>query len=92
MRTLFLIEKKKMKIGPKIIIVGFILFAVGVMVIEVTAQNLSHEPRKLSDIPLWIRIVDDMPTYLVFAGLVTTVAGFIICMKQYRGGMKDMRK
>ena len=83
---------EKMKLGSKIIIAGFILLAVGVVVIEGNAQSLSHEPRKLSDVPLWIRIVDDVPTYLVFVGIITTIAGFIVRMKQYRGGMNDMRK
>ena len=51
---------EKMKLGSKIIIAGFILLAVGVVVIEGNAQSLSHEPRKLSDVPLWIRIVDEL--------------------------------
>jgi hypothetical protein len=81
-----------MRLGTKIIIVGFILFTVGVIGIEVTVQSLSSEPSNLSDIPLWIRLVDDVPTYLVFVGVITTIAGFIIRRKQYTGGMRDMRK
>ena len=81
-----------MKFGTKMIIVGFILFAVGVVGIEVTAQSLSSESIHLSDIPLWVRLVDGAPTYLVFVGIITTIAGFIIRMKRYRGGMRDMRK
>jgi hypothetical protein len=81
-----------MRLGTKIIIVGFILFTVGVIGIEVTVQGLSSEPSNLSDIPLWIRLVDDVPTYLVFVGVITTIAGFIIRRKQYTGGMRDMRK
>ena len=34
-----------MRLGTKIIIIGFILFAIGIVGVEVTAQNLSHEPR-----------------------------------------------
>jgi hypothetical protein len=41
-----------MKLGIKIIIVGFVLFTVGIIGIEVTAQNLSSEPNNLSDAPL----------------------------------------
>lgn len=81
-----------MRLGTKIIIVGFILFTVGVIGIEVTIQSLSSESIHLSDIPLWIRLVDDVPTYLVFVGIITTIAGFIIRRKQYTGGMRDMRK
>lgn len=81
-----------MRLGTKIIIVGFILFTVGVIGIEVTVQSLSSEPSNLSDIPLWIRLVDDVPTYLVFVGVITTIAGFIIRRKQYTGGMRNMRK
>jgi hypothetical protein len=86
------VEKKKMKLGIKIIIVGFVLFTVGIIGIEVTAQNLSSEPNNLSDVPLWIRLADDVHTYLVFVGILTTIAGFVIRVKQYRGGMRDMRK
>lgn len=75
-----------------LIITGFILFTVGVIAIEVTAQNLSHESKNLSDIPLWIRLVNDMPRYLVFVGIITTIAGFIIHRKQNNSGMRDMRK
>jgi hypothetical protein len=85
------VEKKKMKLGIKIIIVGFVLFTVGIIGIEVTAQNLSSEPNNLSDVPLWIRLADDVYTYLVFVGIITTIAGFVIRVKQYRGGMRDMR-
>jgi hypothetical protein len=81
-----------MRLGTKIMIVGFILFTVGVIGIEVTVQSLSSEPSNLSDIPLWIRLVDDVPTYLVFVGIITTIAGFIIRRKQYTGNMRDMRK
>jgi len=81
-----------MRLGTKIIIVGFILFTGGVIGIEVTVQSLSSEPSNLSDIPLWIRLVDDVPTYLVFVGIITTIAGFIIRRKQYTGGMRNMRK
>jgi hypothetical protein len=81
-----------MRLGTKIIIVGFILFTVGVIGIEVTVQSLSSEPSNLSDIPLWIRLVDDVPTYLVFVGIITTIAGFIIRRKQYTGSMRNMRK
>ncbi len=81
-----------MRLGTKIIIVGFILFIVGIIGIEVTIQSLSSESSNLSDIPLWIRLVDDVPTYLVFVGIITTIAGFIIRRKQYTGGMRDMRK
>jgi len=81
-----------MRLGTKIIIVGFILFTVGVIGIEVTVQSLSSEPSNLSDIPLWIRLVDDVPTYLVFVGIITTIVGFIVRRKQYTGGMRDMRK
>lgn len=81
-----------MRLGTRIIIVGFILFTVGVIGIEVTVQSLSSEPSNLSDIPLWIRLVDDVPTYLVFVGVITTIAGFIIRRKQYTGGMRNMRK
>ena len=81
-----------MKLGTGIIVAGFVLFAVGVVWIEITAQNLSHEPRSLGDVPLWIIIVDDMPTYFVFVGIITTVAGFITHRKRYRGGMRDTRK
>jgi hypothetical protein len=80
-----------MKLGIKIIIVGFVLFTVGIIGIEVTAQNLSSEPNNLSDVPLWIRLADDVYTYLVFVGIITTIAGFVIRVKQYRGGMRDMR-
>jgi hypothetical protein len=81
-----------MRLGTKIIIVGFTLFTVGIIGIELSAQSLSSEPRNQSDIPLWIRLVNDMPTYLVFVGIITTIAGFIIRRKQYTGGMRDMRK
>jgi len=81
-----------MRLGTKIIIVGFILFTVGVIGIEVTVQSLSSEPSNLSDTPLWIRLVDGVPAYLVFVGVITTIAGFIIRRKQYTGGMRDMRK
>jgi len=74
------------------IIVGFILSAVGVIAIEVTAQSLSHEPRNLSDIPLWVGLVSDMPNYLVFVGIIAAIVGFIIRKKRYRGGMEDIRK
>ena len=81
-----------MKIGTKIIIIGFVLSAVGVMGIEVTTQSLSPESRNLSDIPLWIILVNDIPTYLVFVGIIITIVGFIVHKKRYRGGMEDMRK
>ncbi|QLH06519.1 hypothetical protein [Nitrosopumilus ureiphilus] len=85
-------EKKKMKIGIIVIIVGFTIFTIGVIGIEVTVQNLSSEPRNLSDIPLWIRLVDDVHPYLVFVGIIITITGFIIRRKQNTGGMREMRK
>lgn len=81
-----------MRLGIKIIITGFILFAVGVMGIEMTVQNISSESSDLSDVPLWIRLVDGVPVYLVFLGIITTVAGFVIRRKQNTGGMRDMRR
>ena len=81
-----------MKLGIKIITVGFILFTVGIIGIEVTAQNLSSEPNNLSDAPLWIRLVDDVHIYLVFVGIITTIAGFVICGKRNTDGMRDMRQ
>lgn len=81
-----------MKLATKIIILGFILFTVGVIGIESTAQNLSSESISLSDIPLWIKLVDDVPTYLVVVGIITTIVGFIIRRNQNTGGMRDMRK
>lgn len=81
-----------MKLAPKIIILGFILFTIGVIGIEATAQNLSSESSSLSDIPLWIKLVDDVPTYLVSVGIITTIVGFIIRRNQNTGGMRDMRK
>lgn len=81
-----------MKLGTKIIIVGFILFTVGIMEIEVTAQSLSSTPSNLSDIPLWIRIVDYIPTFVVFVGIITTITGFIIHRKQKYDGLRDMKK
>ena len=81
-----------MKLGTKIIIVGFVLFTIGVIGTEVTAQSLSSESRNLSDIPLWVRLVDGVPTHLVYGGIITIIAGFIIRRKQYTGGMRDMRK
>ena len=81
-----------MKLGTKIIIVGFILSAVGVVGIEVISQSLSHEPRNLSDIPLWVGLVSDMFNYLVFVGIIITIVSFIVRMKRYRGGMEDMKK
>ena len=81
-----------MKLTTKIIILGFILFTVGVIGIESKAQNLSSESSSLSDIPLWIKLVDDLPTYLVIVGMITTIVGFIIRRNQNTGGMRDMRK
>ncbi len=81
-----------MKLGTKIIIVGFILFTIGVIGIELTIQGLHSEPRNMSDIPLWIRLVDDVPAFFVYVGIITTIVGFIIRRKQNTGGMRDMRK
>ncbi len=81
-----------MKLGTKIIIVGFILFTVGVIEIELTIQDLQSEPDNMSDIPLWIRLVDDVPTFFVYIGIITTIAGFIIRRKQNTDSMRDMRK
>ena len=74
-----------------VIIVGFILLTVGVIVNELTPNSLHPESIHLSDIPLWIRLVDYVPTYLVFVGIITIIVGFII-RKQNTGGMRDMRK
>jgi len=80
-----------MRLGTKIIIIGFILFTVGVIGNEVTDQ-LSSKSIHSSDIPLWIKLINNMPTYLVFVGIITTITGFIIHRIQYTGGMRDMRK
>lgn len=94
---LILIRKKIFEItikrlGTKIIIVGLILFLIGVMGIELTPHGLSSEPIHLSDIPLWVKLIDKIPTHLVYGGIITTIVGFIIRRKQYAGGMRDMRK
>ena len=80
------------RLGAKIIIVGLILFLIGVMGIELTPHGLSSESIHLSDIPLWAKLIDKMPTHLVYGGIITTIAGFIIRRKQYAGDMRDMRK
>ena len=78
-----------MRLGTKIIIVGFILFTVGFIGIQITVSPLLAEG---VDIPLLIILVNDVPPYLVFVGIITIIAGFIIRSKQYTGGMSDMRK
>ena len=81
-----------MKLGLKIIIVGFILFAIGVICVELTAQSLHSESIHSSDIPLWIKLINNVPTHLVYVGIITIIVGFIIRRKQYTGGRRDMRK
>lgn len=85
-------EVKMKRFGTKIIIVGLILFSVGVMGIELMPNSLSSESIHLSDIPLWIKLIDKIPTHLVYGGIIATIAGFIIRRKQYTGGMRDIRK
>ena len=94
---LILIRKKIFEVtikrlGIKIIIVGLILFLIGVMGIELTPHGLSSESIHLSDIPLSVKLVDKIPTHLVYGGIITIIVGFIIRKKQYPGGMRDMRK
>lgn len=81
-----------MRLGTKIIIVGLILFLIGVIGIELTPHGLSSEPIHLSDVPLWVEIVDEIPTHPVYGGIITTIAGLIIRRKQCAGSMRDMRK
>jgi len=85
-------EVKIKRFGTKIIIVGLILFLIGVIGIELTPNSLSSESIHLSDIPLWIRLIDQMPTHLVYGGIITTIAGIIIRRKQNTNSMKDISK
>lgn len=80
------------RLGTKIIIIGLFLFLIGIMGIELTPHGLSSEPIHLSDIPLWVKLIDEMPTHLVYGGIITSIVGFIIRRKQYTGGMRDTRK
>ena len=94
---LILIRKKIFEIaikrlGTKIIIIGLFLFLIGVMGIELTPHGLSSEPIHLSDIPLWVKLIDKMPTHLVYGGIITTIAGIIIRKKQNINSMKEMSK
>ncbi len=80
------------KLGTKIITVGLVLFLIGVIGIELTPHGLSSEPIHLSDIPLWVKQIDEIPSHLVYGGIITTIASFIIHRKQCTGGIRDMRK
>lgn len=66
-----------MKFGTKVIIVGFILSAVGVMGIEVTAQSISHESSNFRE--------SGNSTSMLYAysgmSLVGIVVGFFIIKK-----------
>ncbi len=85
-------EVKIKRFGTKIIIVGLILFLIGVIGIKLTPHGLSSESIHLSDIPLWISLIDKMLTHLVYGGIITTIAGIIIRRKQNTNSMKDMSK
>ncbi len=94
---LILIRKKIFEImikrlGTKIITVGLILFLIGVMGIELTPHGLSSESIHLSDIPLWVKLIDKMPTHLVYGGIITTIAGIIVRRKQNTNSMKDVNQ
>ena len=75
-------EVKIKRFGTKIIIVGLILFLIGVMGIELTPHGLSSESIHLSDIHLWIGLIDKMLTHLVYGGIIATIAGIVIQRKQ----------
>jgi len=85
-------EVKIKRFGTKIIIVGLILFLIGVMGIELMPNSLSSESIHLSDIPLWIRLIDKIPTHLVYGGIITIIAGIIIRRKQNTNSIKNMSK
>lgn len=85
-------EIKIKRFGKKIIIVGLTLFLIGVMGIELTSGGLHSESIHLSDIPLWIKLIDKIPTHLVYGGIITTIAGIVIRRKQNTTDMRDMRK
>ena len=94
---LILIRKRIFKVkikrfGTKIIIVGLILFLIGIMEIELTPHGFSSESIHLSDIPLWIKLIDKIPTHLVYGGIITTIAGIIVRRKQNTNRMKDVIK
>ena len=85
-------DDKEMRFGTHIIIIGFILFVSGVIGIELSFQGLHSESIHMSDIPLWIKLVNELPTHLVYVGIITTIAGIVIRRKQNTDGIMDMRK
>ena len=83
-------EVKIKRFYIKIIIVGLILFLVGVGGIELTSYNLSSESIHSSDVSLWIGIIDKISTHLIYGGIITIIVGIIIQRKQKTTSMKDV--
>lgn len=75
-------EVKIKRFGTKIIIVGLLLFLIGITGIELTSHRLPSDSIHLNDIPLWIILIDKIPTHLIYGGIITTIAGVIIRKKQ----------